>query len=73
MEETNFMSVFSTLATIAGADGFSGLSSTVVMSAIKQLGACRLLLIEDKNDNIHFKIILNVSSDDVYYALRTKN
>lgn len=33
------------------------------------LGACRLLIVEDSSKDIYQKIILNVSVDDLYYAL----
>lgn len=40
------------------------------MAAVNKLGACRLLLTDQKCSDINQKIILNVSADDVYYALR---
>lgn len=33
------------------------------------LGASRLLIVEDSRKDIYQKIILNVSVDDLYYAL----
>lgn len=35
------------------------------------LGACRLLIVEDSAKDIFQKIILNVSVDDLYYALNS--
>lgn len=58
------------LESVAAIDGFQKVSCTVALSAVSKLGACRLLLIDQKPNDFHQKIILNVSADDVYYALR---
>lgn len=69
VEETNFTNISKMLVTLAALDGFKMVSSTIAMAAVTRLGLCRLLLIDQKCSNIYQKIILNVSVDDVYYAL----
>ncbi|KAK4884953.1 hypothetical protein RN001_001224 [Aquatica leii] len=69
VEETNFSSVFTMLQTIAAVDGFEMVSRSTVMTMITRLGACRLLLTDQKCNDIHQRIILNASTDDIHYAL----
>lgn len=58
------------LLSVAALDGFQMVSRTVVFAAVSKLSACRLLLTDQKCYNMYQKIILNVSADDVYYALK---
>lgn len=58
------------LTSLGTLDGFVPVSRTRALSAVNRLGACRLLLTDQKTSDIHQRIILNVSSDDVFYALR---
>lgn len=55
---------------IASIDGFQTVSCTLALAAVSKLGVCRLLLTDQKFNDFHQKLILNVSADDVYYALR---
>lgn len=57
-------------ASLARLDGFKVVSRTRVLAAVNRLGACRLLLTDQKCSDMYQRIILNVSADDVYYALR---
>ncbi|XP_022907331.2 origin recognition complex subunit 1 [Onthophagus taurus] len=70
VEETTFCDIYTMLISIAALDGFQMVAQTVVLRSISRLGACRLLLTDQKSNDYDQKIILNVSSDDVYYALR---
>lgn len=38
-----------------------------------RLGASRLLICENSRNDIYQKILLNISSDDVHYALQASN
>lgn len=58
------------LVSIAAIDGFKMVSTTAALGAIARLGACRLLLTDQKSHDMDQRIILNISADDVYYALR---
>lgn len=70
MEETNFADVYKMLVTYAAIEGFQMVSTTIALSAVAKLGACRLILTDPKCRNIHQRIVLNVSPDDVFYALK---
>ncbi|KAJ3649045.1 hypothetical protein Zmor_020807 [Zophobas morio] len=70
VEETVFSDVYKMLVSICALNGFTTVSCTVALRAVARLGACRLLLVDQKCHDIDQRIILNVSSDDVYYALK---
>lgn len=70
VEETTFQDVYKMLITCSAIEGFKMVSSTLVQNAITRLSAYRLILAEQKCNNIYQKIILNVSNDDIYYALQ---
>lgn len=54
---------------IAALNGFKIVSTTLALKAVSYLGACRLLLTDQKLNDMDQRIILNVSVDDVFYAL----
>jgi hypothetical protein len=58
------------LVSICAINGFNLVSCTVALKAVSRLGACRLLLVDQKCHDLDARIILNVSPDDVYYALK---
>lgn len=70
VEETNFGQVYKMLASHAAIEGFKMVSTTIAFTSVARLGACRLILIDPKCNNIHQRIVLNVSADDVFYALK---
>ncbi|KAJ8931245.1 hypothetical protein NQ314_015864 [Rhamnusium bicolor] len=70
VEETTFADVFKMLVSCTAIDGFRMVSSTVALSAVSRLSACRLILTDQKCSDINQRVILNVSVDDVYYALK---
>lgn len=70
MEETTFSDVYKMLVSCVAIEGFKMVSSTIALSAVSRLSASRLILTDPKCNNITQKLILNVSVDDVYYALR---
>lgn len=59
------------LRSVCGIHGFQMASVTITVKAISYLAACRLLLTDNKLNDMDQRIILNVSSDDVYYALKS--
>uniref|UniRef100_A0A6P7FC55 Origin recognition complex subunit 1 n=1 Tax=Diabrotica virgifera virgifera TaxID=50390 RepID=A0A6P7FC55_DIAVI len=73
VEETTFCDVYKMLVTCSAIEGFKMVSSTIAQRAVCRLSASRLILADQKCNNIHQKIILNVSIDDVYYALQKNN
>lgn len=70
VEETNFQDVHTMLTSVAALDGFQMVTRTRIFAAVSKLAACRLLLTDQKCYDMYQKIILNVSADDVYYALK---
>ncbi|CAH1382594.1 unnamed protein product [Tenebrio molitor] len=70
IEETIFSDVYRMLVSICAINGFNLVSCTVALRAVSRLGACRLLLVDQKCHDLDERIILNVSPDDVYYALK---
>lgn len=70
MEETTFHDVYTMMMSVASLEGLKIVSRSLTFAVIAKLGACRLLLTDQKNSDMYQKIILNVSADDVYYALR---
>lgn len=64
------MYVYTMLSSLSTLDGFNTVSQTRALEAVNKLGACRLLLTDQKCSDIHQRIILNVSADDVFYALK---
>ncbi|KAB0804648.1 hypothetical protein PPYR_01618 [Photinus pyralis] len=70
IEETSFGSVYKMLSTVAILDGFQMVPRATAMRSVARLGASRFLLIDNKCNNIYNqRIMLNISSDDVHYAL----
>lgn len=72
VEETTFSAVFKIFSSVAAIDGFAMVSMTIAMAAIAKLGSCRLLLLDQKIFGVYQKIMLNISIDDVYYALKSE-
>ncbi|KAJ8978816.1 hypothetical protein NQ317_018906 [Molorchus minor] len=70
VEETTFADVYKMMVSCMAIDGFKMVSGTVALSAVARLSACRLILTDQKCNDIYQKIVLNVSGDDVYYALK---
>lgn len=58
------------LTSLSTLDGFVTVSQTRAIDSVNRLGACRLLLTDQKCSDINQRIILNVSADDVYFALK---
>lgn len=58
------------LESVAAIEGFKIVSHTVVLAALARLGSSRLLLTDQKCFSIFQRIMLNVSADDMHYALR---
>ncbi|ENN79437.1 hypothetical protein HUJ04_013202 [Dendroctonus ponderosae] len=70
VEETTFVDVFKVLASCCALDGFKMVSSTIAQRALSRLGECKLVITDQKCNNIYQRIILNVSVHDVYFALK---
>ncbi|KAL3286652.1 hypothetical protein HHI36_001151 [Cryptolaemus montrouzieri] len=70
VEESIFGDVYKMLTSLTASEGFTMVNVSLAASAIYRLNSCRLLLIDQKCIDFNQRIILNVSADDVYYALK---
>uniref|UniRef100_A0A1A9ZNE4 Origin recognition complex subunit 1 n=1 Tax=Glossina pallidipes TaxID=7398 RepID=A0A1A9ZNE4_GLOPL len=71
VEETYFMGVYTQFESIANFMGGILIPSTgQVLRLCSKLGAERLIICEHTRNDIFQKIVLNVSMDDIHYALR---
>ncbi|GAB0088488.1 Origin recognition complex subunit 1 [Sergentomyia squamirostris] len=73
IEETIFLGVYAQFETLSS---ISGLSTPPVSSTLEicaRLGAFRLIISQHSRTDIYQKIMLNISPDDVHYALQEKH
>ncbi|XP_058059448.1 origin recognition complex subunit 1 [Anopheles bellator] len=70
IEECNFLGVYAQFETLAAFSGISVPNPGRAMMICAKLGASRLLICENSRNDIYQKILLNISSDDVHYALQ---
>jgi hypothetical protein len=52
--------------------GYTVPSVTEALGLCARLGSCRLLLTEHSRADVHQRVLLNVSSDEIYYALKVQ-
>jgi origin recognition complex subunit 1 len=72
VEETVFEKVYVQLKTVCTFDGYTVPSVTEALGLCARLGSCRLLLTEHSRADVHQRVLLNVSSDEIYYALKVQ-
>ncbi|XP_064605733.1 origin recognition complex subunit 1-like [Liolophura sinensis] len=70
VEEALFAKVFSQHVALCRLEGYASPSVSEVCGLCTKLGSTRLLLLEHGRNDINMRIRLNVSSDDVMFALR---
>uniref|UniRef100_A0A1I8NNY5 Origin recognition complex subunit 1 n=1 Tax=Stomoxys calcitrans TaxID=35570 RepID=A0A1I8NNY5_STOCA len=73
VEETSFMGVYTQIETIAAFMGASTPTPGRALRICSKLGSERLLICEHSRNDIFQKILLNVSMDDIHYALKVNN
>ncbi|XP_055838758.1 origin recognition complex subunit 1 [Episyrphus balteatus] len=73
VEETNFMGVYSQIETISAFMGAPVPTPGLALRICSKLGAERLIICEHSRTDIFQKILLNVSMDDIHYALRVES
>jgi len=52
--------------------GYTVPSVTEALGLCARLGSYRLLLTEHSRADVHQRVLLNVSSDEIYYALKVQ-
>uniref|UniRef100_A0A182JH06 Origin recognition complex subunit 1 n=1 Tax=Anopheles atroparvus TaxID=41427 RepID=A0A182JH06_ANOAO len=70
IEECNFLGVYAQFESLAAFSGISVPNPGRAMAICARLGASRLLVYENGRNDIYQKILLNISTDDVHYALQ---
>ncbi|MBN3302199.1 ORC1 protein, partial [Amia calva] len=70
LEEATFQQVFRQHQALCRVEGLQPVSVSEGLATCLRLGACRLLLLEPSRCDLLLRVRLNVSQDDVLYALK---
>ncbi|XP_048832611.1 origin recognition complex subunit 1 isoform X3 [Brienomyrus brachyistius] len=70
LEEATFQQVFVQHQALCRVEGLQPISISEGLAVCQRLGACRLLLLEPSRLDVLLRVRLNVSQDDVLYALK---
>ncbi|XP_043098718.1 origin recognition complex subunit 1 isoform X2 [Puntigrus tetrazona] len=70
LEEATFQQVFVQHQALCRVEGLQPVSVSEGLAICQRLGSCRLLLLEGSRLDLFLRIRLNVSQDDVLYALK---
>lgn len=70
VEETTFLGVYTQMETLAAFSGLTLPSTGHVLKICSKLGEMRLIICEPSRNDLYRKILLNVSSDDIHFALQ---
>ncbi|XP_078526743.1 origin recognition complex subunit 1 [Lissotriton helveticus] len=72
LEETLFQQVYHQLVALCRIEGLPPPTMSEAMAVCLRLGACRLLLVEPSKNDLLLRVRLNVSQDDIMYALKVE-
>ncbi|NWX71782.1 ORC1 protein, partial [Alca torda] len=70
VEEATVQQVYQQHVALCRIEGMQSPTVSEIMAISSRLGACRLLLVESSNKYLHMRVRLNISQDDVMYALK---
>uniref|UniRef100_A0A8C3VUH6 Origin recognition complex subunit 1 n=1 Tax=Catagonus wagneri TaxID=51154 RepID=A0A8C3VUH6_9CETA len=70
LEEATFQQVYSQHVALCRMEGLPYPTMSETMAVCSHLGSCRLLLVEPSRNDMLLRVRLNVSQDDVLYALK---
>ncbi|XP_032884506.1 origin recognition complex subunit 1 isoform X9 [Amblyraja radiata] len=70
LEEATFQQIYQQHIGLCRLEGLQPPTISETMLVCTRLGACRLLLVESSKNDLHLRVRLNVSQDDVMYALK---
>lgn len=73
VEEVYFKDAYRQLEALCSFDGIEVPTVTEILAVCARLGASRLLICEHSRNDIYQKILLNVSIDDIHYAVHELN
>ncbi|XP_043600537.1 origin recognition complex subunit 1 [Bombus pyrosoma] len=68
IEEVYFKNAYRQVESLCSFDGIEVPTITEILAVCARLGSNRLLICEHSKNDIHQKILLNVSTDDIHYA-----
>lgn len=71
VEECTFIGVYNQFESITAFNGVKIPNPGQALALCSKLGAIRLLITEHSRTDLYMKILLNISSDDVHYALQS--
>uniref|UniRef100_H0V4L6 Origin recognition complex subunit 1 n=1 Tax=Cavia porcellus TaxID=10141 RepID=H0V4L6_CAVPO len=70
LEEATFQQIYSQHVALCQMEGLPYPTMSETMAVCSRLGSCRLLLMEPSRNDLLLRVRLNVSRDDVLYALK---
>ncbi|XP_015726053.1 origin recognition complex subunit 1 [Coturnix japonica] len=70
VEEATVQQVYHQHISLCRMEGMQSPTVSDIVAICARLGACRLLLLDSSNKYLHMRVRLNVSQDDVMYALK---
>ncbi|XP_063469909.1 origin recognition complex subunit 1 isoform X5 [Symphalangus syndactylus] len=70
LEEATFQQIYSQHVALCRMEGLPYPTMSETMAVCSRLGSCRLLLVEPSRNDMLLRVRLNVSQDDVLYALK---
>ncbi|XP_046590361.1 origin recognition complex subunit 1 [Neodiprion lecontei] len=70
VEEVIFKNIYNQLISLCSLEGLKVPTVTEAITICTRLGASRLLICEHSRADIHQRVLLNISSDDVHFAMR---
>lgn len=70
VEECLFLGIYSQFESITAFNGIKTPNPGQALGICSRLGASRLLITEHCRQDLYMKVLLNISSDDVHYALQ---
>ncbi|XP_008065751.1 LOW QUALITY PROTEIN: origin recognition complex subunit 1 [Carlito syrichta] len=70
LEEATFQQIYSQHVALCRMEGLPYPTMSETMAVCSQLGSCRLLLVEPSRNDLLLRVRLNVSQDDVLFALK---
>ncbi|XP_038190347.1 origin recognition complex subunit 1 [Arvicola amphibius] len=70
LEEATFQQIYSQHVALCRIEGLPYPTMSETMAVCSRLGSCRLLLVESSRSDLLLRVRLNLSQDDVLYALK---
>ncbi|XP_026507633.1 origin recognition complex subunit 1-like isoform X4 [Terrapene carolina triunguis] len=70
LEEATVQQIYHQHVALCRIEGLQIPTVSEIMAICSRLGACRFLLLESNNKYLHVRVRLNISQDDVMYALK---